>query len=150
MKFRLTADGMAEVATVFFPVADGTISLVDRLKSVAKAIAEHIERNKLIYKVGAITFVVLTGLEVHTFAAGLDEVIKSGGIDEGARKAYKKLVNVGKWVIIIKGAFDAISSTVQGDFIQARKSFLAYLLVYVILLGLPWAFGQIEVLFDGM
>jgi len=125
-------------------------SLLDHIKAGAKIVVEHINRHKVIYRIGAITLVVLLagGLDTIAHAAAVDPSTTS--IDEGARKIYTKLVNVGKWVIIIKGAFDTISNTVQGDFIQARKSFLAYLLVYVVLLGLPWAFSQVEMLFEGL
>jgi hypothetical protein len=136
-------------------------AIVDRLRAGATIIIRHIERHKLIYRIGAITLTVLLGaggLE-HVFAdPGIASSISSGsgitlggsGLDVGAHRLYARLVGIGKWIIIIKGAFDTISSTVQGDFVAARKSGLAYMLVYVILLGLPWAFGQIEVLFQGM
>lgn len=123
--------------------------LIERLQTGATIVVEHIERHKLIYRIGAITIMVLLG------AGGLDQVFAASdasglGLDVGAQKLYHKLISIGKWVIIIKGAFDTIQATVQGDFVQARKSGLAYLMVYAILLGLPWAFGQVELLFEGM
>ncbi|ASS64698.1 hypothetical protein [Paenibacillus sp. RUD330] len=123
--------------------------LMERLQAGAKIVVEHVERHKLIYRVGAVTIMVLLG------AGGLDQVFAASdasglGLDVGAQKLYHKLISIGKWVIIIKGAFDTIQATVQGDFVQARKSGLAYLMVYAILLGLPWAFGQVELLFEGM
>jgi hypothetical protein len=151
MTFRLTPNGMHQVIAPTVCIETIRLTLIDRLKSGAKIIIEHIDRNKIAYRIGAATLVVL-------FAGGFDMIAhaaaavdpSTAGIDEGARKIYKKLISVGKWVIIIKGGFDTINSTVQGDFIQARKSFLSYLLVYIILLGLPWAFGQVELLFEGM
>jgi len=150
MKFCLTHAGMCEVTAAAPITISEAMTFFDRFKVGAKIVVEHINRHKVIYRIGAITLVVLLvgGLDTIAHAAALDPSTTS--IDEGARKIYTKLVNVGKWVIIIKGAFDTISNTVQGDFIQARKSFLAYLLVYVVLLGLPWAFSQVEMLFEGL
>lgn len=134
-------------------------SLADRIRAGATVIVEHVERHKLIYRIGAITLTVLLGaggLESVFADPGVTSSISStaaiggSGLDVGAHRIYTKLVGIGKWIIIIKGAFDTISSTVQGDFVAARKSGLAYMLVYIILLGLPWAFGQIETLFEGM
>ncbi|CDN41703.1 hypothetical protein [Paenibacillus sp. P22] len=123
--------------------------LIERLQAGATIVVEHVERHKLIYRIGAITIMVLLG------AGGLHQVFAASDasglvLDVGAQKLYHKLISIGKWVIIIKGAFDTIQATVQGDFVQARKSGLAYLMVYAILLGLPWAFGQVELLFEGM
>lgn len=112
------------------------------------AIVEHISRHKVIYRIGAITLTMLFASGLEAFAEPLNVVGDSTGIDSAAEKIYTKLVRIGKWIIIIKGAFDTISHTVQGDFVSARKSGLSYMLVYVILLGLPWAFKQIEGLFD--
>lgn len=122
--------------------------LIERLQAGATIVVEHVERHKLIYRVGAITIMVLLG------AGGLEHAFASvgdgSGLDVGAQRFYHKLVSIGKWVIIIKAAFDCISNTVQGDFVAARKSALAFILVYGILLGLPWAFGQVETIFEGM
>jgi hypothetical protein len=111
------------------------------------AIVEHVSRHKVIYRIGALTLTMLFAGGLDVLAEPLNVVGDSTGIDAGAEKIYTKLVRIGKWIIIIKGAFDTISHTVQGDFASARKSGLSYMLVYVILLGLPWAFKQIEGLF---
>jgi hypothetical protein len=130
-------------------------SLFDKIKTGIEVVVKHIDRHKRIYQIGALTLTVLLGAGVETAFAGdpsvaITTVGGGSGIDVGAHRLYARLVSIGKWVIIIKGAFDTISHTVQGDFVQARKSGLSYLIVYVILLGLPWAFNQIEVLFEGM
>lgn len=152
MKFCLTSTGMCEVISVAAPnsIIEAS-SFVERIKAGAKIVVEHIERNKIAYRIGATTLIVMFagGLNIVAHAAAAVDP-STASIDEGARMIYKKLISVGKWVIIIKGGFDAISATVQGDFIQARKSVLAYLLIYLILLGLPWAFGQVELLFEGL
>ncbi|GKU79833.1 hypothetical protein [Paenibacillus sp. L3-i20] len=143
MKFYLTSTGMCEAgwqSACVNPMSQEVKSLLERIKAGAKIIIEHIDCNKTVYRIGAITLAIMLG--------GIDIVsAASGGIDAGAQMIYTKLVNVGKWVIIIKGGFDTINATVQGDFVTARKSFLSYLLVYVVLLGLPWAFEQVETLF---
>ncbi|GGF88687.1 hypothetical protein [Paenibacillus abyssi] len=137
MTFRMAADGIMKEVRYSAP-----LSAVQTEDTIIKRIIAHVERHKFAYQIGASVLIV--------FLAGADFALAAEptGIDVGARKIYTKLVNVGKWVIIIKGAFDSINATVQGDFIQARKSFLSHLLVYVILLGLPWAFGQVETLFE--
>jgi hypothetical protein len=130
------------------PSAIPTPSLPAKQKSGIRVIAEHISRHKVIYRIGALTLTMLFAGGLEVLAEPLNAVGDATGIDAGAEKIYKKLVRIGKWIIIIKGAFDTISHTVQGDFVAARKSGLSYMLVYVILLGLPWAFKQIEGLFD--
>lgn len=117
--------------------------------SIIRLIVEHIDRHKIVYRIGAITITLLLGMGVGEALAAATTT-STTGIDVGAERLYMKLVRIGKWVIIIKGAFDTITATVQGDFITARKSALSYLLVYVILLGLPWGFNQVESLFEGM
>ena len=87
-------------------------SIKDMILSGVRVIVEHVNRHKLIYRIGAIVItIILTSGVGHVFA----DPISATGIDAGARKIYTKLISVGKWVIIIKGAFDTISATVQGD-----------------------------------
>jgi hypothetical protein len=117
--------------------------ILEKVRSGAKIVVEHIERHKVIYRIGAMTLVMMIGFDVTAFAA-------ESSIDANAGKLYHKLIGIGKWIVLMKGAFDTISHTVQGDFVAARKAGLAYMLVYVILLGLPWAFDQIEGLFEEM
>ena len=74
--------------------------------------------------------------------------VSANTLDEKAGNIYKKLLGFGKWVIIVKGALDTINQTVQGDFGTAKKSFLSYLLVYVILQGLPWAMTEVDNVFN--
>ncbi|MFD2703802.1 hypothetical protein ACFSVM_25565 [Paenibacillus shunpengii] len=139
MSFRMHNGCMVDVSTIC-PAAPES-------ERPMHAILEHIDRHKAIYRIGVITLTILLGLgSAEVMAAA----VEASTLDVGAERLYMKLVRIGKWVIIIKGAFDTITATVQGDFISARKSGLSYLLVYVILLGLPWAFGQVESLFEGM
>jgi hypothetical protein len=123
-------------------------------RNLATVIVEHVNRHKTIYRIGALTLTMIFagGLEAFAepFVDGVSAVGDNVGIDAGANKLYNRLLLIGKWVITIKGAFDTISHTVQGDFVSARKSGLSYLLVYVILRGLPWGFRQVDILLTGV
>lgn len=88
-----------------------------------------------------------TGVVLFT---GFDIANASGGIDDHARKLYSKLLSVGKWVIIIKGGFDTINDMVKGDNNSAKRNFLSYLLIYLILNGLPWAMDEVDSVFNEM
>jgi hypothetical protein len=95
------------------------------------------------------------GVVVHS--AGLGLVVLAGahyaastGIDIGAEKVYKKLVNIGKWVIIIKGGIDTIKSVADGDMHGVKKNVLGYGVTYAVLWGLPWMMHEIEKLFEGL
>lgn len=102
------------------------------------------KRNRLIkhsIHVGAYALLFI-GIPDLTFAAS--------GIDAAASSIYTKLLLVGKWIIIIKGAIDTINNTVQGDFGSAKKSFLSYLMIYMILNALPWAMNEVDNVFKGI
>lgn len=143
MSFHLRDGVMKEVATD----EKSTCALDNRKKNQFTFILRHIDRHKVVYRIGTVTLTLLLGFGVgEAMAAGAT----STGIDAGGELLYMKLVRIGKWVILIKGAFDAITATVQGDFISARKTALSYILLYVILLGLPWGFNQVETLFEGI
>jgi hypothetical protein len=103
-------------------------------------------KNKRIIK-GVTKAAVLTGV---VFLGSYDFVGAAGGIDIQARQLYSKLLLIGKWIIIIKGAIDTINNVVQGDFGTAKKSFLGYLIVYMILNGLPWAMDEVDTIFKQM
>lgn len=85
-------------------------------------------------------FVILTGFDVSA----------ASGIDEGMTKMYSKLLNVGKWFIIIKGGFDIINSMMMGDFHSVKRGALGYLLIYATLQALPWGMNQIDEVFSTM
>lgn len=102
-----------------------------------------VKRNKNITKV-----TLVCGLTITIFLSGFDYAGATSGIDAGARKIYSKLLTVGKWVIIIKGGMESIQRLVEGDHSAARKSFLSYLLVYVILQGFPWAMDEVDKVFQ--
>ncbi|MGI0016639.1 MAG: hypothetical protein ACREBU_24715 [Nitrososphaera sp.] len=119
--------------------------VVDQESFVKKA-KKHIVQNKSFYIVvgGMTMFFLFCGFDGAAVAAG------SNGIDRGMSALYKRLISIGKWILVIKGAIDVIQSVTTGDFEIAKKRALGYLLSFLILLGLPWAFGEMERLFDGL
>lgn len=98
---------------------------------------------KIILIAGTATVIFLTTYDIGLASTGT-------GIDASATKIYGKLLSVGKWIIIIKGAIDTINHTIQGDFNSAKKLFLSYLVVYLVLQGLPWAMNQVDEVFKGL
>lgn len=69
------------------------------------------------------------------------------GIDAGGRRLHAKIVNIGKWVIVIKGSVDCIQSVLSGDLQRAKQQFFGYLLCFGIMLALPWGLDEVEALF---
>jgi hypothetical protein len=70
-------------------------------------------------------------------------------IDASGTRIYQKIVNIGKWVIIIKGSIDIIQNITAGDTQSAKKQFLGYLMVYGTLFALPWGMDQVQSVFQG-
>lgn len=101
-------------------------------------------KKEAIIKIAGVTLVLLVGMPDVLHAAS------ATGIDVAAEKIYKKLLNVGKWVIVIKGGIDIIQSALQEDVQSAKKKFLGYLMVYVVLWALPWGLKQVDLLFSDM
>ncbi len=71
----------------------------------------------------------------------------SGSIDASGRELHAKIVNVGKWIIVIKGSMDCIQSVLNGDVSRAKQQFFGYLLCFGIMLALPWGLDEVEALF---
>jgi hypothetical protein len=104
----------------------------------------HIQRNKSFY-------ITVAGTTVVFLFCGLDgSALASSGIDDRARIIYNRLVSIGKWIVIVKAAIDVIQTATNGDFAQVKTKILGYLIVFLTLLGLPWAFEELERLFSGM
>lgn len=95
----------------------------------------------------AIKITKVTVLGAGIFLLNFDLVSANTGIDVAAQKIYSKVLLIGKWIIIVKGAIDTINHMVKGEADIAKKSFLGYLIVYIILQGLPWAMSEIDKLF---
>jgi hypothetical protein len=104
-------------------------------------IKHHLDKYGIVYKVVGTTVIILVA------GGGFDYAFASSGIEAGAEKLYAKLLSVGKWIIIFKGGFDTIKNMANGDFDSAKKGFVGYLLVYLLLFGLPWAMDEIDIIF---
>lgn len=121
--------------------------VLEAIKNGAQAIVEFCGRHKMIIRAAglAVALTIGFGMEEAMAAPGMiGEAAQSVSFDDRLRHLYFKLVKFGKWAIIIKGGFETISKTMEGDWPAARKAGLSYALVYVILLGLPWIFDQVE------
>ena len=95
------------------------------------------EYKDLIIQVGVASAILLAPTVVEAFT----------GIDAGARRLHAKVVNIGKWIIIIKGSVDCIQSVLNGDIQRAKQQFFGYLLCFGIMLALPWGLEEVEALF---
>lgn len=62
---------------------------------------------------------------------------------------FGTFMNIAKWVIIIKGGWDVIAKALKEDFEGAKKSVVQYLVVFSVLMGLPWALEMVEDIFSG-
>ena len=101
-------------------------------------VKQHLETNKYVYlNVGISLALALLFSPTEAFA----------GIEDGGRRIHAKIVSVGKWVIIIKGSIDVISSILNGDIGTAKKAFFSYLLAFAVMLAFPWALDEVEGVF---
>jgi hypothetical protein len=109
------------------------------LSDSGKEIQKHFKKHGWKYVTGTLTLIIISQPDV---------VAASTGIDKGAMKIYRKLINIGKWVIIIKGGLDIVGSITNQDMDSAKKRFIGYLMAYAALFALPWGMGQVEILFQ--
>ncbi|WP_078428746.1 hypothetical protein [Alkalihalobacterium alkalinitrilicum] len=125
--------------------------------SISEFMARNDGNNNLLTKIERhfkrhhITYKVVGTLIIVTVAGGMDfatpTLAASGSIDEAVRPFYNKLMQIGKWIIIFKGGFTIIKAVANEDFDKAKKSGFAYVLIYMILLALPWLFDQADEVF---
>lgn len=113
---------------------------VDTDKTMDRVI-KHLQKHKIVYQVVGFTLIIM---------ATSGTAFASTGIDVAGKSIYTKLVGIGKWVIIFKGGWDTIMNSVRGDFDSAKKSFLQYVFIYIVLLALPWSMDQIDSVFKGL
>lgn len=114
------------------------MKIEDNTSLIYKMIGHYQKNRKLYINV----FIITAGILIGSY-----DIVFAGGIDSGGKRIYSKLIEVGKWVIIIKGGIDTIQKASQGDFDGSKRSFLSYLLIYTILWALPWGMNQIDEVF---
>jgi hypothetical protein len=110
-------------------------------REVTQGVSDHLKKHRKTYTIAGLTLIFLIGFPSDVFAV-------DSRIDISAKKMYKKLIEVGKWVIIFKGGMECIQSVTDGDFPSAKKKFLGYLLIYALLFAFPWLMDEIEKMFD--
>jgi hypothetical protein len=114
-------------------------------KSVMIQIGEHFSQNKTVYYVaGSTGILLLSGFDSAAEASTVSAIDKVGG------SLYYKLCNVGKWIIVFKGGIETIRRVSEGDMQATQRTFLSHLLIYLVLLGLPWGMDQVDHIFDEM
>lgn len=108
-------------------------------------VTKHFKKYGLVYKIVGSTVIIFLA------SGGFDYALAaSSTIDKKANLIYYKLMDVGKWIIIFKGSIDTIKAVGNGDFDSAKKSFFSYLLIYILLLALPYGFEEIDKLFSNV
>lgn len=112
-------------------------------------VKRHFDKYGIVYKIVGTTIVILTAGGGFDYAFA-EAIPVSGSIDYEAKKLYSELVGIGKWVIIFKGGVDTIKAIGNGDFEVAKKSFFGYLLVYLLLLGLPYGMDKVDTIFKNL
>lgn len=115
-------------------------------ETITVKVTRHYDKYKVVYRIGAVTLAVLV-IGTADFSS-IAEAADISNIDAKANEVYKKLVKVGKWIIIGKGGVDTIKSISNGDAEGAKKYAFSYLMIFLLLLAMPWAYEMIEDLFE--
>jgi hypothetical protein len=102
-------------------------------------VERHFKKYGMVYKVAGVTLIIL--------ASG-GTALAASAIEPEARKLYRELVNVGKWIIIFKGAIDILRALGDGDTGSAKKTFISSVLTFLILLGLPFGLDKVTAIFE--
>ncbi|PFP30282.1 hypothetical protein COJ96_06100 [Bacillus sp. AFS073361] len=111
-------------------------------------VERHFNKYGTIYKVAGVTVLIL--ISAIPLGGGSVTAFASSGIDIEARKLYRELIGLGKWVIVFKGGFDILKMIGTGDLDSAKKSFFGYLLTYLLLLGLPYGLDKVDDIFNSV
>ena len=94
--------------------------------------------------------VLLTSLLTGAVFLNLDDLAHASNITVKAERFYfGTFMTIAKWVIIIKGGWDIVTKTLKEDFEGAKRSVVQYLMVFAVLMGLPYALEMVEDLFAG-
>jgi hypothetical protein len=102
-------------------------------------VERHFKKYGFVYKAAGVTIILL--------ASG-GTALAASAIEPEARKLYRELVNVGKWIIIFKGAIDILRALGDGDTGSAKKTFISSVLTFLILLGLPFGLDKVTAIFE--
>lgn len=108
---------------------------------------QHFDKYGMVYKIVGTTVIILVAGGGFDYAFASD-VIPASGLEEKASQLYTKLLRIGKWVIVFKGGFDTIKNLVNEDIAGAKKGFIGYLMIYLLLFALPWAMTEIDKIFQ--
>ena len=71
-------------------------------------------------------------------------------ITETSDKFYRKVLGLGRAVILIKGGLEIVQHSLAGDFQASKKTALSYFGMYALLLLLPYGLDQIDSLIGGL
>lgn len=126
------------------PAKSQPVCYVIDTRKIRKDARDRLLAKGTVVRCAGLSLILLAGTQNEALAAAAG----STGIDAGANRIYEKLLNVGKWIIIGKGAILTIQNVTDGDLPAAKKNFFAHLIVYAILHALPWGLGEIDKLFD--
>lgn len=116
--------------------------------TVAERTINHLKKHQKVY-------IQLSGLAVTCLIVGAADpnivhaATATQSIDTKAHHIYARLCMIGKWIIVIRGGIDIISSMSQGELDSMKKKIITYVVGYAALLGLPWILDQASLLFDG-
>lgn len=102
-------------------------------------VERHLKKYGKVYKVAGLAAIILITPHGAVFA--------SGGIDVEAGKLYKQLVSVGRWIIVFKAAIEMLKSLSNGDIESGKRIFFTHLMVYLLLLGLPYGLEKVDQVF---
>jgi hypothetical protein len=109
-------------------------------------VERHFKKYGTAYKIAGVTVILL--MSAIPLGGGSVTAFASSAIEPEARKLYRELVNVGKWIIIFKGAIDILRALGDGDTGSAKKTFISSLLTFLILLGLPFGLDKVTAIFE--
>lgn len=101
-----------------------------------------VDWRKTVIRIGVTAALVTFGLDLQVFAA------EGSSLGKKAEEFYFGMfLDIAKWAIIVKGGWDVVSKSLKEDFDGAKKSVMSYLLIFAVLMGLPWALGIVEDIF---
>ena len=107
----------------------------------------HFKKYGIVYRVVGSTVLIFVAGGGADFAFAADGYT-DGIIDREARIIYEDLVDIGKWLIVGRGAWEVIHCVLKQDVESAKKNFIGYLMAYVLLLAFPHLMDKIDGMFD--